>query len=339
MIPLFSTIRLSSRLALLCLLASSAFAQVPARDPHASRERTLLFVGDVMLSRGVGTKMKSASNWLYPFEKIAETLRAGDVTFGNLECPVSDAGSDRHHRYSFRADPNVIEGLKYAGFDVLSVANNHMYDWGPEALLDTVRRLRDAGILPVGAGANDLQAHYPVIVDLKGLKLAFLAYVSIPPQEAIAGVDKPGVAWLEPDRVLADIRFARPLADLVIVCLHWGIEYATRPEPWQVKLAHRMIDAGADLVLGSHPHVVQPIEQYRGRWIAYSLGNFVFDQKAPATHRGLLLKVTLKGKQVKELTSIPITIDRSFQAVVTPPKQFMARAARAPRKLKAIRAQ
>jgi poly-gamma-glutamate synthesis protein (capsule biosynthesis protein) len=294
---------------------SRASPQLPAQ-----KAKTLIFVGDVMLSRGVGGKMRSGGDWTYPFRQIAETLRAADLIYGNLECPVSDQGRDLHHLYSFRADPRILEGLKYAGFVVLSQANNHAYDWGPKALLDSLRRLRAEGIRPVGAGQSDLEAHYPVLVNLDGVKIGFLAYVNIHPKEAMAGVDKPGVAWLDPERVLADIRFARSLVDILVVCPHWGVEYATQPTREQVDLGQKMIDAGADLIVGSHPHVVQPLDQYRGRWIAYSLGNFVFDQKNPSTHRGLMLKVTLRGKQVKDLTLIPITI-ANCQAMITPPRE------------------
>lgn len=331
-------IRVGATLAALWLSLSGAVAQ---QAPAVPRERTLLFVGDVMLSRGVGAKMTAERDWTYPFQKIAATLAAADLAFGNLECPVSDVGRDRYHLYSFRADPRAIEGLKYAGFDVMSVANNHIYDWGPGALLDTLRRLREAGIVPVGAGANDLEAHYPQLLNCAGLRLAFLAYVNVAPETAIAAPDRPGVAWLEPDRVLADIRFTRPLADLVVVALHWGNEYVTRPQPSQVKLAHQMIDAGADLVVSSHAHVVQPVEEYRGRWIAYSLGNFVFDQKAPGTRRGAVLKVKLTDKQISEVTLVPITIDGTFQAILTPPEELAREALRASGKSKAqaIRAQ
>lgn len=301
-------------------LASVAFAQQALLS--ATRKQTLLFVGDVMLSRGVGAKMKAANDWTYPFEKIASTLSAADLAFANLECPLSDAGRDLGHRYSFRADPRALEGLKAAGFRVLSVANNHTDDWDRPALLDTLNRLRAAGIRPVGAGENDLEAHYPVLVDLAGVRLAFLAYVAIEPRDAAAEIDRAGVAWLEPQRALADIRFARPLADLVIVSVHWGLEYAAQPEPWQVRLAHRMVVAGADLVVGHHPHVAQPVERYRDRSIAYSLGNFIFDQKSPqGVHHGLMLKVTLHGRKIFEVASIPIRIDRGFRAVVESSKE------------------
>ena len=303
-------------------------ASPPAGVPE-KRDHTLLFAGDVMLSRGVGARMESQDDWTLPFEEIAETLRNADLRFCNLECPISDQGRNLHHLYSFRADPRALEGLKAAGFDIVSLANNHAYDWGPEALVDSLERLRAAGIRSVGAGQNILAAHYPVLVSVGGLRIAFLGYVEIEPKEATAEVDRPGVAWLEPAQVLADIRFARPLADLVIVCPHWGLEYAQKPTRDQVELAHRMIDAGADLIVGSHPHVVQPLEPYRERWIAYSLGNFVFDQKKDGTHRGLMLKVTVRDKRITDITPVPIDINSSFQAVLAPtaerpPKPMLA---------------
>jgi len=291
-------------------------AQTPAA--HEKGEYTLLFTGDVMLSRAVGSRMAAQKDWSLPFHLIADTLRNADLRYCNLECPVSDRGRNLYHLYSFRADPRVIEGLKATGFNVVSQANNHTYDWGPEALLDTLERLQAAGIQSVGAGPNILAAHYPLLVKVGGLRLAFLAYVDIDPKEAAARVDRPGVAWLDPAQVLADIRFARPLADLVIVCPHWGVEYALKPTRDQVDLAHQMIDAGADIVVGSHPHVVQPMEKYRDHWIAYSLGNFVFDQRNPNTHRGLMLKTTVRDKHIVDVTSLPIDINSQFQAVLAP---------------------
>ena len=290
--------------------------QLPAAQEK--REYTLIFTGDVMLSRAVGSRMAAQKDWSLPFHLIADTLRNADLRYCNLECPVSDRGRNLHHLYSFRADPRVIEGLKATGFNVVSQANNHTYDWGPEALLDTLERLQAAGIQSVGAGQNILAAHYPLLVKVGGLRLAFLAYVDIDPKEAAARVDRPGVAWLDPAQVLADIRFARPLADLVIVCPHWGVEYALKPTRDQVDLAHQMIDAGADMVVGSHPHVVQPTEKYRDHWIAYSLGNFVFDQRNPNTHRGLMLKTTVRDKHIVDVTPIPIDINSQFQAVLAP---------------------
>jgi poly-gamma-glutamate synthesis protein (capsule biosynthesis protein) len=299
--------------------APASSAEINATpSAQEKREYTLLFTGDVMLSRAVGWRMAAQKDWSLPFRLIADALRNADLRYCNLECPVSDRGRNLHHLYSFRADPQAIEGLKAAGFNVVSQANNHAYDWGPEALVDSLERLRAAGIQPVGAGQNILAAHYPLLVRVGGLRIAFLAYVDIDPKEAAAGVDRPGVAWLDPAQALADIRFARPLADLVIVCPHWGVEYALKPTRDQVELAHQMIEAGADVIVGSHPHVVQPLEKYHDRWIAYSLGNFVFDQQDSATHRGLMLKATVRDKHIIDVTPISIAINSRFQAILTP---------------------
>ena len=282
-------------------------------------EYILLFAGDVMLSRTVGLRMKESGDWSLPFRLIASDLSGADLRYCNLECPISDRGSNRYHLYSFRADPRALEGLKTARFDVVSQANNHAYDWGPEALLDSMDRLRQAGIKPVGAGQNILAAHYPLLVHLGSLRIAFLAYVNIDPKGAAAGIDRPGVAWLDAPQALTDIRFARPLADVVIVCPHWGVEYALRPTSEQVSLAHAMIDAGADMVVGSHPHVVQLIENYHNHWIAYSLGNFIFDQQGSATRRGLLLRVAVRDNRVSDVRPMEININSSFQADLAPP--------------------
>lgn len=289
-----------------------------APSPVKKSDYTLLFAGDVMLSRTVGLRMEAQKDWSLPFHLISDELRSADLRYCNLECPVSDRGHNLHHLYSFRADPRSIEGLQTAGFDVVSQANNHAYDWGPEALLDSMERLRAAGIQPVGAGHNILAAHYPLLVQVQSLRIAFLAYVNIDPKEASAGVDLPGVAWLDLPQTLADIRFARPLADLLIVCPHWGVEYASKPTREQVEFAHQMIDAGADIIVGSHPHVVQPLENYHDRWIAYSLGNFVFDQQDSATHRGLMLRVTVRNKQITKVLPINTKINSEFQVALVP---------------------
>jgi poly-gamma-glutamate capsule biosynthesis protein CapA/YwtB (metallophosphatase superfamily) len=295
-------------------------SEVPPASEHAApsvpETRTLLFVGDVMLSRTVGKKMLAEGDWSWPFRLIAPRLRAADFVFGNLECPVSDVGRDLHHVYSFRADPRALEGLTYAGFTAVSVANNHTDDWDRPALIDTTRRLLEAGILPVGAGRDEAAARTPQIVDLPGLRLALLAYVGVDPHDAAAGPKRAGVAWLDPAAVVEDVRAARPRADLVIVSLHWGAEYAARPSREQVELAHAIIDAGAELVVGAHPHVIEPLEHYHRAWIAYSLGNFVFDQHDPPTHHGVMLQVAVTGKTVAAVTPVPILINSSFQPAV-----------------------
>ena len=293
--------------------ASQEPAPAAVPDTH-----TLLFVGDVMLSRTVGRKLVAEGDWDWPFRQIGPRLHAADFVFGNLECPVSDVGRNLHHLYSFRADPRALDGLVAAGFKAVSVANNHMDDWDRPALLDTVHRLRGKGIVPVGAGADDAEARQAQIVDVGGLRLALLARVGVDPEDAAAGPGRAGVAWLDPDELAADVRAARLTADLVIVSLHWGTEYASRPSADQVKVAHALVEAGADLVVGAHPHVIEPLERYQGGWIAYSLGNFVFDQHDAPTHHGLMLQVAVKGKAVADVTPVAVVIDHNFQPAVDP---------------------
>lgn len=259
---------------------------------HMPRPLHLLFVGDVMLSRSVGDMMVRRNDFDWPFERIASATSAADLTFGNLETPVSMRGAATGCGYCFRADPRVTAGLRYAGFDVMSVANNHSHDYGPLAFTDTVSALASAGIAAVGADG-------PVIRTVRGVRIGFLAY-SYP---------------LSEPRITADIRNARPLSDVLIVSFHAGTEYETVHNALQQEVYRAAIDAGADLVVGTHPHVVQDIEKYHGRWIAYSLGNFIFDQSfEPDTMRGLILDVAVNGTSIAAIATRSVDISHDYQA-------------------------
>ncbi len=275
----------------------------------------LFFVGDIMLSRGVGQKTARGNDWRWPFLKISSHLRRADLLFGNLEGPISDKGYDTGSVYSFRADPRVVEGLVFAGFDVLSLANNHMGDWSREAMEDTFKILKDGGINYVGAGLNFSQAHSPLVKELSdGTKIAFLAYTNIGPTYWQAGDDLSGIAWLEKEQMKEDIEKAKEKADLIIVSMHSGTEYVNHSNLSQRDYARSAIDAGANLIVGHHPHVVQEIEEYKGRYIAYSLGNFIFDQTfSEETMKGLLLNVIIENKQIKEVRPVGVRISKDFQ--------------------------
>jgi len=269
---------------LLCaLLACAGLHAAPVR---------LVFVGDIMLDDGPGRSIAAGRDPLAPF---AAALRDADYTLGNLECALSDLGQAYVGKnYSFRAAPAAVEVLKDR-FDAVSLANNHSGDYGTAAFLDTLRRLDDAGIRRFGGGANLAEAHAPLWIERQGLRIAVLGYNEFKPRSFEAGAARPGVAWSEDSQVLADIRAARAAgADLIIPFMHWGWEREARPSPRQRQLARRMIDAGADLVVGSHPHVTQTVEYHRGKLIVYSLGNFVFDGFAmPQARKGWLLRLTL----------------------------------------------
>ncbi len=279
-----------------------------------SKPVTLLFVGDIMLSRLIGDIMARNNDWRYPFLETADFLKNADITFGNLEGPISARGTKVGSIYSFRSDPRAIEGLMYAGFDVLSIANNHIWDYGADAVRDTLTILKDAGIGVIGGGMNYQEAHAPLIKETSGVKIAFLGYTDLIPSSLDSKTARPVIAFLDIDRAISDVKEARKLADLVVVSLHWGNEYEITPNHNQERIAKSLIDAGAQLIIGHHPHVVQPIEEYGGGYIAYSLGNFVFDQNfSPETKKGLALKVILKNKKISQMMPVEITFTSSFQ--------------------------
>ncbi|HZY02200.1 MAG TPA: CapA family protein [Anaeromyxobacteraceae bacterium] len=247
--------------------------------------------------------------WLYA--EVADLLSAPDLTFANLESPIAPTADRGSRSYVFNAPPAAARALRAAGVDLVSVANNHAFDQGRAGFLETLRRLDEAGLAWVGAGTPPAEAG-PRLIEVNGLRLAFLAWSRFFNDEGnTCAPTGPCLraALLDPERAPAAVRQAVASADAVVVSLHWGEEYAAQPRPDDVELARRLAEAGALVVLGHHPHVLQPLELYRctdGRLsvIAYSLGNFVSNQsryfvsgvtpdRAGATRDGALLRVTL----------------------------------------------
>lgn len=240
----------------------------------ASREVVMSFVGDIMLDGGPGAAI---GRGIDPFADFASELRAAQLAVGNLECPVASGGQAIAKRWTFRADPRVLPVL-VSHFGAVSLANNHTGDFGKAALVETMQHLQAQSLAYFGAGLNLEAAHRELLVELNGVRVALLGYDEFLPRVFEAGPSVPGVAWSEDELVTYDIRRARRNgAELVIPFMHWGWEHQSEPSQRQRELAYRMIDAGADAVIGAHPHVIQPVELYRGKVIAYSLGNFVFD--------------------------------------------------------------
>ncbi len=274
----------------------------------------LLLVGDIMLSRGVGNVMKKKEDYTYPFLKTADVIRSADVSFGNLEGPISSRGSNQGSKYSFRADPKVVNGLEFAGFDVLSIANNHILDWGDDALKDTVSILNKYGILPVGAGVNYADANSPVFENIKGTRIAFLAYTNLYPDGLVAGDTTPGVSDFNMEEIKRRISELSDKTDIIIVSLHWGDEYKPEPSSSQREIAHKLIDDGADIVVGHHQHVVQGDERYNEGYIFYGLGNFVFDQTfSVETSSGIAILINIENKRIKSIDKLRISISKTFQ--------------------------
>lgn len=278
-------------------------------------EIELAFVGDIMLDRGIKKVADNyfGSNYREFFRNVPE-LKLADIAFGNLEGPLSDKGSDQGSIYSFRMAPETLAALTDAGFDALSFANNHVGDWGREAFEDTIARLKSGNILPVGADANFAAVTEPKIIEKKGIKVGFLGFTDVGPNWLAATVNRPGILLASDPGFEDIIRNAAAKADALVVSFHWGEEYVTEHNERQEMLAHKAIDAGATLVIGHHPHVIQDTEAYKDGYIAYSLGNFIFDQAfSHDTRTGLMLTVRLKQGEIMHVAKKTVTFNEKFQ--------------------------
>jgi poly-gamma-glutamate capsule biosynthesis protein CapA/YwtB (metallophosphatase superfamily) len=290
--------------------------------PHAP-VTTVTVVGDVMLGRRV-----TGHAALRP---MAGRLAAADITVGNLESTLSDAGAPTQGGDSFHADPGVRADLRLAGFDVLGLANNHLGDYGDRALVETVDRLRSAGFATYGAGRDLRQASEPAVLTRHGVRFGFLGFNAIGETPA-AGPGAPGALSVsmpprtgpldrvELGRVLSEVRRLARRVDVVTVLPHWGTQYTNRPEPVQGRVARALVRAGADLVVGGHPHWVQGAAQVGDALVVDSLGNFVFDMDfMPQTREGLVLEATFWGDRLMAADFVPYRIGPDFAPRVLPP--------------------
>ncbi len=254
----------------------------------------IIFTGDIMLDRGV--KSSVIKNYNGDYSKLFEQVtwfKNADIVFGNLEGPVSDIGNNVGSEYSFRMDPKILNVLKNVGFSVVSFANNHVGDWNTAAFIDTLRRLEESSFVTVGAGKNSIDSEQVRIVEKNGMKIGFLGFSDVGPNWMVAKKDYPGILLASNPRRSEIISTAKSQVDFLIVSYHWGDEY-TPFNDRQKTLAETSIDAGADLIIGHHPHVVQDYSTYKDKLIFYSLGNFIFDQSfSPETQRGLIVDLTI----------------------------------------------
>lgn len=309
-------------LAGLIFTSLSSAAGTPAVD---APRVVLLAAGDIMPVQATAGLIASRGPD-YPFARVAPLLRQADIAFANLEAPLTthqiptrgksqsdlDAGED----YVFRGSPLVAGALRRAGISVVSVANNHAMDYGSEGLVETLARLEQAGVRAVGAGVTLIEARRPRILEVRGVKVAFLAYSDVLPRRSVATVSTAGIApakgtWTgrpAEDEISRDVNAARTLADSVVVSVHWGEEGEVTPNCRQITLGSRIIAAGATVVLGHHPHVLQPVAYANGRLIAYSLGNLVASPRGQLARETALLRVVLGPAGVVSWETIPVLI-------------------------------
>ena len=293
--------------------ASAAATQTSSANATSSGPATITVaaVGDMIFDRRVKTLIDK-SGGAAPLARVASRLAKADLAIGNLESSLSDGGKKNAEKdVTFRGDPRAIDGLSAAGFDFLSLANNHVLDYGPDALADSVTALDDAGIGHAGAGEDQAAAWKPAVVETGDASTAYLAFGFIVPAGFIAQPDRAGMASGKWDVGLIEkaIRKAKKDHDYVIVSFHWGVEYKDNANAQQVDVAHRCIDAGADMVLAHHPHVIQGLEVYKDRLIAYSLGDFVFDHYSRKTGESFILGAELGPDGVANIKVTPTYLD------------------------------
>jgi Bacterial capsule synthesis protein PGA_cap len=266
--------------------------------PVTVRPLRLASVGDINLGDAPGAAI-AANGPRYPWTSVGRRLRGADIAFGNLECAISTRGEPFPKKFTFRGTPQALRGLRRStGMDVLNLANNHVGDYGRTAMLDTVRGVEGLGMRAVGAGSNLRRALAPQVVERLGLRVAFVGFSEIAPIEFAATDETPGTAWATPEAVGATVRAARRWADVVVATFHWGIEKSPYESAAQQTLAQTAAAAGAHLVIGAHPHVLQPIRRAGSAVVAYSLGNFVFGASSSDTAATGILEAGLTAEGV-----------------------------------------
>lgn len=269
-------------------------------------------VGDIMLDRALGYAI-AQGDLAYPFARVADNLTMADITIGNLESALGDTGEAAAKSYAFRAPPAAAESLALAGFDVMSLANNHAMDFGPETLTQAIALLERQGIAAIGAGADRMNARSAHVIEVNDLSIAFLGYVNVPVEVGgfdtatwEAGAGRPGLAWARPEDIAEDVSAARKVADLVVVSLHSGYEYVREPSGEQRVAAEAAVAAGAHLVIGHHTHLLQGIGFNDNGTIVYGLGNFAFEIDGdPST---AILNIWLDRNGVRHLELVPAII-------------------------------
>ncbi len=287
---------------------------ISAQNPQSTAE--IAFVGDILLARGVEKKIEKFGD-KYPFEKVKNILVNADLTFGNLENPLTDECRKLEKKYSFQAKAKYSKILKSAGFDVLSLANNHSLDCGQVGLFNTFRNLKSQNVKWIGAGKTNLEAQSPIFFEIKNVKIGFIGFTDVLPQSK---AKKPSnVALVSSSNIAKKITLMKQKTDVVIVSIHWGTEYNSHPNEAQIELANEIIKAGADVVIGHHPHVLQGFQitedsiNQKKTLIAYSLGNFVFDSPTLANKRvseSVVLKINVNKNGLVKAEVIPIFIEK-----------------------------
>jgi hypothetical protein len=297
------------------VVAKLRIAAEAARDETI----TIIAVGDLLFSSGPA-RLIATQGGAAPLAKVADLLKDADITIANLENPLSTKGkkvAGKPDNLIFIAPPAAIDSLTTAGIDVVALANNHTMDYGAPAMEETLQILDRAGVAHAGGGMNKDAAWKPAIVERKGKRIAYLSFTQTIPSYFLPTATTAGIAsGKDMGAVTAAIRAARQEADYVVVSFHWGVEQAYEVNSRQVRDGRAAIDAGADMVLSHHPHVMQAVEFYKGKLIAYSLGNFIFPYKTTEGRKSIILKASMGPHGVTDVTAVPVYLGEWGRPVV-----------------------
>ncbi|HEY8173086.1 MAG TPA: CapA family protein [Dehalococcoidia bacterium] len=296
---------------------------------------TLLFTGDIIPVRCTYARLQALDDYNAPFVPLHDVLAGADITIGSLDTTISRSARPIGCTPTFNlaAPAQAADGLAYAGFDVMAHAANHIKDCGAvrcgdASMLETIEILRAKGIATTGSGATVVAARTPAVLTRDGVRIAFLAYDDIASYYH-ANTVTAGSAPLDSATVGDDIAAARRVADFVVVMPHWGVEYTANPTSRQREFARAAAAGGADLIVGNHPHWVQAHEEIGETFVAYALGNFVFDQDwSLETQQGAMLEVSLTGAEITGTRYIPVHIYDEYQPRLAPPDEAAAIIAR-----------
>ena len=289
-------------------------------DLASERPVRMLFVGDIMLDRGVKKIVDTygGGDYFFLFKNVRDVISGADIVFGNLEGPIAAGGARSGSIYSFRMNPMTASVLRDVGFTVVSFANNHTGDYGRDAFLETLQNLASAHIEYVGAGETNKEATTPKIIIAGNMRIGFVGFSDVGPRWLEVGTSTAGIAIARDREFVTEVvRQARDKVDILITSFHFGDEYKTRSNSRQQALARAAVDAGAALVVGHHPHVAEELEKYHGGVIAYSLGNFIFDQAfSEDTKKAFMLEVTARNGAIENIRQIPIIFNKYFQPMI-----------------------
>lgn len=307
------------------------FSNHETEQINANNNLTLLIVGDIMLGEDfIRFKQEHAVSYEYPFEKTKEIFKSADIAFGNLECTLSKSGTLREKGPNLYSPPESINALKYLNFSIVSLGNNHINDFGEGGIIETTKILKDNNILFFGAGRDLNGASKEAIIERNGLKISFLGYTTDEEhvKSIIAGPNTAGCVFYDFEKIKEDIEGVRNKSDIICISLHWGYEHYTYPSPEQIELAHKIIDAGAQIIIGHHPHVIQGFERYNKGLIFYSLGNFffpnVYDKSgflhkwSKENNKSIIAKCNINNKmKVGKVEIVPVFMSEDYHVMVS----------------------